>query len=153
MARSGSAVRFERRAPDEPTIDFAALFRQAEAGDAWRAGCAIARWTGAGALLVTFIHAFDPERIVIGGGIMRSAATILPHLQKFVDDNAWTPWGRVQLAAAALGDDASLLGLSVLFAPELRVPVTGSNYDKFPFVEVPGHHDDCVAGWDAIARA
>jgi predicted NBD/HSP70 family sugar kinase len=24
-----------------------------------------------GALLVTLIHAFDPERIVIGGGIMR----------------------------------------------------------------------------------
>jgi hypothetical protein len=68
-----------------------------------------------------------------------------------VDDNAWTPWGRVQVAAAALGDDASLLGLSVLIRAGASVPVTASNYDKFPIVAVPGHDDDCVAGWDAVA--
>jgi mannose-6-phosphate isomerase class I len=29
--------------------------------------------------------------------------------------------------------------------------VTVSNYDKFPVVAVPGHDDDCIAGWEAIA--
>ena len=27
-----------------------------------------------------------------------------------------------------------------------------SNYDKFPFVPVPGSDGACVAGWDSIAR-
>lgn len=27
-----------------------------------------------------------------------------------------------------------------------------SNYDKFPFVAVPGGEQDCVQGWDAVAR-
>ena len=29
----------------------------------------------------------------------------------------------------------------------MRIP----NYDKFPFVQVPGGEDDCVQGWDDIA--
>jgi glucokinase len=104
----------------EPVLDFAALFRHAETGDALARRLRDRAMDWWGAVVVTLIHAFDPERVVIGGGIMRSAATILPHLQKFVDDNAWTPWGRVRLAGAALGNDASLLGLSVLFARELQ---------------------------------
>ena len=72
-----------------------------------------------GALLVTLIHSFDPERIVIGGGIMRSADVILPHLRKFIDDNAWTPWGKVELLPAELGNDAGMIGLHALFTTEL----------------------------------
>jgi glucokinase len=73
-----------------------------------------------GATVVNLIHAFDPERIVIGGGIIRSAEVIIPHLQNFVDDNAWTPWGKVKVVPAELGDEAGLLGLSALFGAQLR---------------------------------
>ena len=32
---------------------------------------------------VGLIHAYDPELIVIGGGVMRSADVILPYIQQF----------------------------------------------------------------------
>lgn len=67
-----------------------------------------------GALVVSMIHSFDPARVVVSGGIMRSREVILPHLQSFAD-RALTPGGRVQVVAAQLGDDAALLGVASLF--------------------------------------
>ena len=95
-------------------IDYQELFSLAEAGDplslelvehsirAWSAG------------IITMIHAYDPELVVIGGGIMRSAGRILPGITARVHRHAWTPWGKVRIAPAALGDTAALLGVSHL---------------------------------------
>jgi glucokinase len=60
--------------------------------------------------VVGLIHAYDPERIVMGGGVMRSAEVILPYIQTYVNTHAWTPWGKVQVVAAQLGNDAGLFG-------------------------------------------
>ncbi len=65
---------------------------------------------------VGLIHAYDPELIVIGGGVMRSAEVILPHVQQFVNDHAWTPWGKVKVVAAELGNHAGLFGAEPLLA-------------------------------------
>jgi glucokinase len=59
---------------------------------------------------VGLIHMYDPEVIVIGGGVMKSANVIVPYVQDYVSKNAWTPWGKVQVRAAELGNDAGLLG-------------------------------------------
>ena len=58
---------------------------------------------------VGLIHAYDPELIVIGGGVMRSGDVILPYIQEFVNRHAWTPWGKVRIAAAELGNHAGLV--------------------------------------------
>jgi glucokinase len=91
-------------------INFQLLFELADAGDVVaveiREYC-LQVWA-AGA--VELIHAYDPERIVMGGGVMRSAAAILPHIQTYVNEHAWTPWGKVQIVAAQLGNDAGLFG-------------------------------------------
>lgn len=103
----------------QPQIDYATIFQLAAANDRLAVRMrerALAWW---GALLVTLIHSFDPERLVIGGGIMRSADAILPFLRKFIDENAWTPWGRVELMPAELGNDAGMVGLHALFNTEL----------------------------------
>jgi len=63
---------------------------------------------------VGLIHAYDPECIVIGGGVMRSANAILPYIQNFVNDHAWTPWGKVKIVAAQLGNNAGLFGAEPL---------------------------------------
>ena len=91
-------------------LDFKILMEQADTGDR------IAReildyclkvWaTGA----VGLIHAYDPERIVIGGGVMHRAEVVLPYIQSYVNQHAWTPWGKVQIVAAQLGNDAGLFG-------------------------------------------
>lgn len=74
-----------------------------------------------GAAAVAAIHAFDPELLVYGGGVMKSAAAILPYLQEYVRHNAWTPWGTVRIAAAQLGNEAALIGVTPLFEQELSV--------------------------------
>jgi glucokinase len=59
---------------------------------------------------VGLIHAYDPELVIVGGGVMKSAAQILPLLQAYVQKHAWTPWGKVKVASAELGTNAALLG-------------------------------------------
>jgi len=94
----------------QENINFQMLFELADAGD--RVAAAIREYClevwAAGA--VGLIHAYDPEKIVIGGGVMRSAAVILPYIQAYVNEHAWTPWGKVEIAAAQLGNDAGLFG-------------------------------------------
>lgn len=74
-----------------------------------------------GAAAVSAIHAFDPELLVYGGGVMKSADAILPFLEEYVRVNAWTPWGTVRVRAAQLGNQAGLLGVVPLF--EQGVPL------------------------------
>jgi glucokinase len=59
---------------------------------------------------VGLVHAYDPEIIVIGGGVMKSAEVIIPYVERYVQKHAWTPWGKVRVRAAALGNNAALLG-------------------------------------------
>ena len=95
---------------DQENIDFKTLFEQADDGDRVAVEvldyCLKVWATGA----VGLIHAYDPERIVIGGGVMRRASVILPYIQSYVNKHAWTPWGKVQIVAAQLGNDAGLFG-------------------------------------------
>jgi glucokinase len=65
--------------------------------------------------VVSLIHVYDPDVVVIGGGLSASAPQFLDHVQRFTDEHAWTqPKGRVRLAASTLGDRAALLGAAEL---------------------------------------
>lgn len=66
------------------------------------------------AAIVTYIHAYDPQLIVIGGGIMRSSDIIVPFVQKYIDQYAWTPSENVKVVASELGDNAALFGIEYL---------------------------------------
>ncbi len=59
---------------------------------------------------VGLVHVYGPERVIIGGGVMRSADVILPYIQDYVRNYSWTPSGTVHVMAASLGNDAGLLG-------------------------------------------
>lgn len=91
-------------------INFRILFESADAGDLVARevlGYSLDVWAKG---VVSLIHAYDPERIVIGGGVMRRAGTILPYIQDYVNQHAWTPWGKPQVVAAELGNNAGLFG-------------------------------------------
>jgi glucokinase len=99
-------------------INFENLFACAAEGDAVAKQVlqhCLAVW---GAAAVAAIHAFDPDVLIYGGGVMRSGDVILPFIQNYVNQYAWTPWGKVQVRAAQLGNDAALLGVARLFQQE-----------------------------------
>jgi len=91
-------------------VRFKELFEEAARGDtvavAIRDRC-LNVWA---ATAVGLVHAYDPEMILIGGGVMKSADVIIPHIKSYVHKYAWTPWGKVQVRAAELGNSAVLMG-------------------------------------------
>jgi len=98
----------------ENMLDFESIFRCAKHGDALaiqlRDHC-LNVWSAAA---VNLIHAYDPEILVIGGGVMASADEIIPYIQKKTDEHAWTPWGKVKVVAAENINSAALLGAAYL---------------------------------------
>lgn len=65
--------------------------------------------------LVNLIHAYDPEVVVIGGGIIHSKDIILPYFQKIVEEKAWCAFKIPEIRAALYPDRAALLGATALF--------------------------------------
>jgi glucokinase len=100
-------------------IGFKELFEEAARGDtvaiAIRDRC-LNVWA---AVAVGLVHAYDAEIIIIGGGVMKSADVIIPYVQRYVHKHAWTPWGKVQVRAATLGNNAALLGAIPLLSEKL----------------------------------
>jgi len=60
--------------------------------------------------IVNLIHAYDPEMIVLGGGVTKSADVILPYVQERINSLAWTPWGKVKIVESQLKDHAGIVG-------------------------------------------
>lgn len=91
-------------------IDFQSMFEQADAGDKLaqqvRTHC-LRVWA---ATVVSLVHAYDPELVLLGGGVMKAEEQILPFVRNYVDSHSWSSWGQVSLRAAALGNHAALHG-------------------------------------------
>lgn len=102
------------KASNEELLDFELLFQLASQKDkvaieimnncldVWSAG------------IINMIHAYDPEMVIIGGGVMKSKQIILPYIREKVAKNAWTPWGKVQIEGAHFTDQAGMLGMAYL---------------------------------------
>ncbi len=93
-----------------PALDYRAVFECAARGDRVAVELRERAFQVWSAAAVALIHAYDPERMIVGGGIMQSATEILEVIRAHVACHAWTPWGKVVVAAAALGNDAGLIG-------------------------------------------
>ncbi|QNL51544.1 ROK family protein [Olivibacter sp. SDN3] len=71
--------------------------------DAWAAG------------IVNLIHAYDPEIVIIGGGMMHVKELVVPYLQSIIAARAWCPWGGPEIRTAHFPDTAALMGAPLLF--------------------------------------
>ena len=99
----------------EASLDFAVVFAAASAGD--RLACdlrdrCVDLWCVA---TVNLVHAYDPELIVIAGGVMAAADAILPAIVDHVGRHSWTHWGKPAVRAGMLGGDAPLIGAGALW--------------------------------------
>lgn len=72
-------------------------------------------------MTATAVQIFDPDMIVFGGGVMRSADRILPRIRSHVEAHTWTRWNK-PIVTASLGDHAAALGVPTLFqeTPHVR---------------------------------
>lgn len=101
-------------------LDFRELFTHAEQGDqVAREVCerCLNVWA---ANAVSLIHAYDPEVVVLGGGVMQSAGQIIPFVQQYVNQHTWSTWGKAQVRGAALGNAAALLGAVPLLQENMQ---------------------------------
>jgi glucokinase len=100
----------------EGVVQFDTLFRCKDNGDAVAIAVVqhcIQVWS---ALAVSLIHAYGPEMVVFGGGVMKCDEEILKPIRAFVANNMWTTTrGIPSIKAAVLGNDAALLGAEALF--------------------------------------
>ncbi|MCX6151395.1 MAG: ROK family protein [Ignavibacteriales bacterium] len=65
--------------------------------------------------IVNAIHAYGPDTVVLGGGVMNSADIILPPLTKLVHKRAWTfPKNKVEIKKSLLGNNAAAIGVAFL---------------------------------------
>lgn len=103
---AGSVLSQERK------IDFESLFKASANGDelATRIKFECMRIWSAG--IVNLIHAYDPEVVILGGGILNSKDEIIPYVQEEVAKRAWCPWGAVEIRTSELMDDAAVLGVA-----------------------------------------
>jgi glucokinase len=109
---------FQRSALRERELNFETLFACAAAGDRVAAEVqqhCLQVW---GAAAIAAVHAFDPEVLLYGGGVMKSGEVVIAFIQDYVNRYAWTPWGKPAVRAARLGNDAALLGVIPLFRQE-----------------------------------
>lgn len=98
----------------EEHLDFQTLFEAADLEDqvaiSVRDGC-IQAWAFG---LVSLVHAFDPEMIIVGGAVMGRKEIILPEFQKIIDKHTWLPPGTIKITHAANENHAALLGMDYL---------------------------------------
>ncbi len=99
---------------NEQDLDFHTIFKKAEEGDPLadqiKESCLKAWSLG----IINLIHAYDPEKIVIGGGIMKSKAVILPYVKKMIKAHSWIKTGQTAVIPAKQLEYAGILGMGYL---------------------------------------
>ncbi|TFD05433.1 ROK family protein [Cryobacterium sandaracinum] len=100
-------------------IDYSHVFQDAEIDPLCRdlRDRALEVWS---ALAVSLVHAYDPEILIVGGGIAAAGDALFAPLSDYLTHYAWTPWGKVTLRASECGADAAVLGLAAIAEAEIR---------------------------------
>ena len=96
------------------SLNFEKIFLEAQKGDTL--ACSIKEnslkaWSVG---IVNLIHAFDPERVIVGGGIMKSKNEILPYLHRMAKIHSWVPERNINIVAAEQTQYAGILGMCFL---------------------------------------
>ncbi|WP_263366499.1 ROK family protein [Edaphobacter bradus] len=101
-------------------LGFRELFTHAERGDT--VACDVRErclrvWA---ANAVSLVHAYDPDLVILGGGVMQSPEPVLTFVREYINTHTWSSWGKPQVQAAALGNMAALLGAVPLLTEEMH---------------------------------
>ncbi|WP_335987815.1 ROK family protein [Glycomyces sp. MUSA5-2] len=110
------AIRRDLAARGDAVADVREMFAAAAAGDAAAAAVrdrAIRAW---GATAVSLCHAYDPDVVILSGGIMRAGEAVAAPVAAYVREHLWTSSHRPAFTVPDRPDLSVLRGLAVLAA-------------------------------------
>lgn len=108
------AIRRDLAARDDAVTDVREMFAAAAAGDEAAIALrdrAIRAW---GATAVSLCHAYDPDVVILSGGILRAGGAVAAPIQNYVGRHLWTSSHRPAFVIPERPELSVLRGLSVL---------------------------------------
>lgn len=69
-------------------------------------------WLGVG--MRNLLHLYSPERIAVGGGLSNTLPLFMPFIEQVIHKRAMIACRDVPVVAAALGDNAGVIGAAAL---------------------------------------
>jgi len=111
-----------RLAAEGTEIDGRAVTEAAKAGDAASVGVFELVGARLGVALASFANIFEPEVIVIGGGVMAAGDILLDPARRELRQRALPPMNGTPVVAAELGADAGMIGAAAM----ARIELTGA---------------------------
>ncbi len=106
-------------AEGEP-IDGKAVTLAAQGGDEVAVGVFELIGRRLGVALASFANIFEPEVIVIGGGVIAAGELLLDPARRELEARALRPMNRTPVVAAELGADAGMIGAAAMARTELE---------------------------------
>jgi glucokinase len=101
-------------------VDGTAVTEAALAGDQTAIGVFDLIGSRLGVACASFANIFQPEAIVVGGGVIKAGDLLLDPARKEVRDRALRPMNETPILAATLGNDAGMIGAAALARTELE---------------------------------
>jgi glucokinase len=101
-------------------VDGKAVTEAALAGDATAIGVFDLVGARLGVALTNFANIFEPEVIVIGGGVIAAGDLLLDPARRELRQRALTPMNRTPVLAAELGEDAGMIGAAAMARAEME---------------------------------
>lgn len=118
IAAGSASILVERSHGELERIDAAMVVEAAMRGD--QLAHSVVRWAGynLGVGLANLMHLYDPQVIVVGGGVANAWDLLAPELGRAVRERAMEAYAnRTQILRSQLGDDVGVLG-AIAFALE-----------------------------------
>ncbi len=98
----------------QPTPDFRGIFEKADTGDRFaikvRNHC-MDIWA---TTIVNLIYAYDPEKVVMAGGVMQSAGVIIPYVKEKIRHYGWAPFDQIDIVRSSVFAEAAILSAEYL---------------------------------------
>ena len=70
--------------------------------------------------IISLVYAYDPETVILSGGVTRLGSPLIDPLITSVRENVWTPWGDLKFKTAENAEHSVLLGLNALVGEYLQ---------------------------------
>lgn len=100
-------------------IDYEQVFKLAGEGDTLAMelkAYSIRTWAFG---MVNMIHAYDPDHVIVSGGIIAYNDSIIAQFQQIIDQHTWSPWGKAQVVKAHWPERNAILGCEYILKEHL----------------------------------